>query len=104
MMSPEKKRDFSPIKREVDRLLSGITRAFSEDKVKVDAVWQKTTGGEFDKQAYIGRVTKDTIYVHVLSSAALSELRQFYRTPFQKRLREAGLLHLEKLVFKKVDH
>jgi len=95
--------EFTPIGSLVSRFLKELEEARSENSAELEALWRKTVGPALAEVSRVCGVKAETVMVETQSSAVLSELRQFYRDSFLRKLREEGMRNVRNVSFRLAD-
>ena len=98
-----KNEEFTPIGSVVTRLLKDLRETQSEQTQELQALWRETVGPALADVSRVCGLGSGTVNVEAQGSAVLSELRQFYRDPFLKRVREKGMMNVRDVSFRLAD-
>lgn len=97
------RKDFVPIKGIVNGILRRLRPRADDPLARVAELWTRTVGDDFAALARVSGMSADTVRIDVAGAAARAELDSFYRDPFLKALRDAGMQHLHRVYFHVTD-
>ena len=93
------RRDFMPIKGLINGLMRRLGPRADDSSARVAELWMRTVDEHLRALTRVAGLAEDTVKIDVAGTAARAELESFYRAPFLKALREAGLRHLTRVHF-----
>ena len=97
------RRDFMPIKGIVNGIIRRLRPRAEDSRARVAELWMRTVGEDFYALTRVSGMSEDTVRIDVAGAAARAELESFYRDPFLKALRDAGLQQLQRVYFHVTD-
>jgi hypothetical protein len=98
-----RRKDFMPIRAVVRDVMRSLETRTGEQVQEIEAVWQAVVGGDLANLTRVRGIARKTVEIEAVGSPVLAEIEQFYRDTFLRRLKEKGIIGVDRVAFHLAD-
>jgi hypothetical protein len=98
-----KGKDFVPIRSVLRKLVADLEQQAGEAIQQVERVWREVVGEELAELTRVRAAGPRSVEIEAFGSAVLAEIEQFYRTRFEKKLKDEGISTIERVSYRLGD-